>query len=87
MNQERPIEWVIIDLVREWDQMDKSLRHGPRGQQIHHDLRLIGRTAEFFDGFDGMKRLHDAAEQLVDNDNSVGFYLNLLWDGIGSWQC
>jgi hypothetical protein len=85
MESERPIEWTIADLVHEWNRMDKDQRQGPRGQAIYHDLRLIGYTADFFGGFDGMKKLHDAAERLVDNDNSIGYWLNSMWDRIGSW--
>lgn len=84
-SNERPIENVLIELVQEWDQMDKQQRQGARGQAIYHDIRLIGQTAAFFGGFDGMIALHDAAEALVGRDNSVGYYLNLLWDRIGGW--
>lgn len=85
IDNERPIETVLIDLVREWDGMDKQQRQGARGQAIRHDIRLIGQTAAFFDGFGGMVKLHNAAERLVGNDNSVGLHLNLLWDRIDSW--
>jgi hypothetical protein len=85
ISNERPIENVLIELVQEWDDMDKQQRQGARGQAILHDIRLIGQTADFFGGFDGMKKLHDATERMVGNTNAVGFHLNLLWDRIGSW--
>jgi hypothetical protein len=85
ISNERPIADVLVELVREWDQMDKQQRNGARGQAICHDIRLIGQTAAFFGGFDGMISLHDAAEAMVGNTNEIGYYLNLLWDRIGGW--
>ena len=75
----------LVNLVHEWDGMDTTQRRDPRGLSIRHDIVLIGQTAAYFDGYDGMKKLHDDAEALVGNDNSVGFWLNTLWDGIGGW--
>lgn len=79
------IENTIVELVKEYDAMGSAERANERGQAIVKDIRLIGNTAAFFGGYDGMTRLHDAAEALVDKDNSVGFWLNRMWDGIGGW--
>ena len=74
----KPIEQHLVDLVREWDGMDSAERRdSARGKAIL--------PAAFFGGFDGMKKLHDAAEEIVGFDNSVGFWINRLWDGIGGW--
>lgn len=48
-------------------------------------IQVVGVTAAFFGGYDGMRKLHDAAEALVGRDNSVGGILNRLWDGVGGW--
>jgi hypothetical protein len=56
-----------------------------RNEAVIEKIRLIGTTAAFFGGFHAMEKLHDAAEALVGNDNSVGSRLNGLWDGIGGW--
>jgi hypothetical protein len=81
-----PIDHHLFTLVREWDRMEQDERRdSARGKAIRHDIELIGQTAAFFGGFDGMKKLHDAAEQIVGFDNSVGFWINRLWDGIGGW--
>lgn len=81
-----PIHHHLVELVREWDGMDSHERRtSERGKAILHDIQLIGATAAHFDGYDGMKQLHDAAEALVGGDNSVGYWLNSMWDGIGSW--
>jgi len=82
---EATIEEKIVALVKEWAGIERSQREQARGQEILHDLQLIGRTAAFFDGYWGMKKLHDAAEDIVGNDNSIGYWLNWMWDGIGSW--
>ncbi|NCU67958.1 hypothetical protein GWK50_19230 (plasmid) [Acidovorax sp. 210-6] len=51
-----------------------------RRDELYARLRLIGATAAFFGGYDGMKKLHDAAEQLVGNTNEAGYYVNRAWD-------
>lgn len=79
------IENTVVELVKEYDAMNSSERGEDRGQAIRKDIRLIGTTAAFFGGADGMTELHDAAEALVGKDNSVGYWLNKLWDGIGGW--
>jgi hypothetical protein len=76
---------LLVKLTQEWDQMDSDARRGPRGQEIKHDIELIGIATDHVGGFDAMTRLHNQAEALVGNDNSVGFYLNSMWDGIGGW--
>lgn len=83
---ELPIEQTILEMTRELE----SLRHQgdsamPRREELFKQLRLIGMTASFFGGWDAMKKLHDAAENLVGNTNQAGFYLNNAWDMIGDW--
>ena len=81
-----PIDHQLFELVREWDRMDSAERRdSARGKAIQHDIELIGQTAAFFGGYDAMKRLHDAAEEIVGYDNSIGYWLNPLWDRIGGW--
>lgn len=79
------IEEMLVEMVRKYDTMDSNGRRGAEGLAIRKEIELVGTTAAFFGGYDGMKKLHDAAEEFVNNDNSVGFYLNLIWDGIGGW--
>lgn len=45
-------------------------------------IHIIGRTAAFFGGFDGMTKLHDACEVI---SPGTGSELNRAWDGIGGW--
>lgn len=75
----------LVALVREWEAMPSDERQGPKGQAVLEMIYTAGRTAAFFGGYDAMKALHDAAEELVGNDNSVGYRLNSMWDGIGGW--
>lgn len=79
------IENTIVELIKEYDAMDSDARDEVRGQVIVKDIRLIGNTAAFFGGYDGMTKVHDAAEALAGKDNSVGYWLNKMWDGIGGW--
>lgn len=44
-------------------------------------IRLIGLTADFFGGFDGMTRLHNAFEKSGGNT----YKMNRFWDQIGTW--
>ena len=81
----KPIEQHLIDLVQSWERMNPAERKTDYGRGVRHDIELVGQTAAFFGNYDGMKALHDAAEALVGGDNSVGFYLNAMWDGIGGW--
>lgn len=74
----------LVALVKEYEQMTPRERL-TNGRNVLQCICTAGRTAAFFDGYRGMKRLHDAAEKLVGNDNSVGYWLNRLWDGIGDW--
>lgn len=76
------IQHHIVELVKQYDALD---RDDPEVQKLVDQLRLIGRTAAFFGGYAGMIKLHDAAEALVGKNNSVGYHLNQLWDGIGGW--
>jgi hypothetical protein len=79
------IDLVIVELVKQWDAMSGAERETPRGHAILNDVQLIGQTAAFFGGYGAMKKLHDAAENRVGNDNSVGYWINRMWDGVGSW--
>lgn len=72
-------------MVKQYEAIPNQDKSEEAAQQIIDKLRLIGRTAAFFGGYDGMKRLHDAAEALVGSDNSIGYRLNYVWDGIGGW--
>ncbi|MEW5891250.1 MAG: hypothetical protein AB1768_19955 [Pseudomonadota bacterium] len=76
---------LLVEMVREYEKPDQDERRGDTGKVLLEKIRTAGRTAAFFGGFDGMKQLHDAAEALVANDNSVGYWLNRMWDGIGGW--
>ena len=76
------IQQQLIALVKEYESHE---RDDPKRGPLLMKLRLIGQTAAFFDGYDGMKRLHDAAEAIVGCDNSIGYTLNYVWDGIGGW--
>lgn len=53
--------------------------------QVREKIQLIGRTAAFFGGYDGMMKLHNACEASTGNSNEVGDVLNRAWDGIGGW--
>lgn len=72
------IEKTLVDLVQQYAE--------DRDEETKEKIRLIGSTAAFFGGFNAMNQLHDAAERLVGNDNSIGGRLNGLWDGIGGWS-
>lgn len=52
---------------------------------VREAIRTIGRTAAFFGGYDAMKRLHDAVEDMTGSTNEIGYELNFAWDGIGGW--
>lgn len=81
-----PIEQHLVALVQAWDRMEsEQRRNSVSGKAILHDIHLIGQTAAFFGNYDGMIALHDAAEEIGGNDNSVGYWLNSMWDGIGGW--
>lgn len=77
------IEQTIVELAKEFNSLGRI--YGREANEIVVKLQLIGQTAAFFGGFDGMTRLHDAAEALVGRDNSVGYTLNQAWHGIGGW--
>lgn len=86
-----PIEQTLVKLVEEYNALkrkESASFAAPDDTQIKAvigKIHLIGHTAAFFGGYDGMKALHDAAEALVGSDNSVGYILNQAWDGIGGW--
>lgn len=81
----KQIEQHIVEIVREFDSLPRPARDSERGKAILNELVLIGQTAAFFGGFEGMIELHNAAEHLVGDSNEVGYYLNQAWDGIGGW--
>jgi len=76
---------MVCDLVRQYDELPRRDQDGVAGNALRDKVRTIGRVAAYFGGFDAMKKLHDAAEDAVGNDNSVGYWLNQFWDGIGGW--
>lgn len=75
----------LVAMVREFGSMDKGERKEEKGRELLGKIRVSGHTAAFFGGYEAMKQLHDAAEELVGNDNSIGRVLNNEWDGIGGW--
>lgn len=82
--QDSAAKW-LVHKVKQWDKMSEQEREGPVGTTLYLEIRAAGHAASFFGGYDGMKALHDACEDLVDDDNSVGGHLNHLWDMIGGW--
>jgi hypothetical protein len=80
------IEHYLVAAIKTWDQMTPDQRRSAAGEELVKEVHLIGKTAAFFGEIEGMDKLHDACEALVGNDNSVGYYLNHMWDGIGGWQ-
>lgn len=76
---------MVCDLVRQFAELPRCDQDGVVGRALFDKLRTIGRTAAFFGGIEAMNQLHDAAEACVGNDNSVGYWLNQMWDGIGGW--
>lgn len=85
MNQTNRMPLRLVELVRSFERMSAEKRNGEAGEELLEMIHSIGYTAAFFGGFEAMKKLHDAAEAYVDNDNSVGYWLNQMWDGIGGW--
>lgn len=79
------IEHYLVAAIKTWDGMTPDERRSLTGLALRKEVKTIGMTAAFFGDYDGMKKLHDACEALVGNDNSVGYWLNTMWDGIGSW--
>lgn len=75
----------LVELVRTYEGMSSRERESDEAKLLLAKVHAAGYTADFFGGFDGMRRLHDAAEELVGNDNSVGYWLNYMWNGIGRW--
>lgn len=75
----------LVKLVQNFHQLGGYLSDKPEAEALLENIRIVGRTADFFGGYEAMKKLHDAAEELVGNDNSIGYWLNKNWDGIGSW--
>lgn len=53
--------------------------------QVREKIQIIGRTAAFFGGFDGMTKLHNSCEAMTGNRNEIGDVLNRAWDGISGW--
>ena len=77
---------ALVALVQAFERLDSSQRRSAEGQALKEKIQIAGMTASFFGGFAAMKRLHDAAEALVGNDNSIGYRLNYMWDGIRGWS-
>lgn len=82
------IQDQLIGLSREMLVLrgDASHEASERRDLVREQIKIIGRTAAFFGGFDAMKRLHDACEAQTLFRNEVGDVLNRTWDGIGGWH-
>lgn len=76
----------LVKMVQKYELMSSYERDGVEGKKLREMIHLVGSTAAFFGRYDGMKKLHDAAEKAVGNDNSIGYRLNLMWDRIGGWS-
>jgi len=85
---EQPIEQTIVEITRELNKLcgQRNPKAEIRRDELYAQLRLIGATAAFYDGYDAMKKLHDAAERLVGNTNDAGYYINRAWDMVGGWM-
>ena len=81
------IEKKLVALVQEFKSLQGASDEESSIRQdiIREHIELIGETAAFYGGFRGMIDLHDAAEELVGCDNSIGYHLNEMWAGIGRW--
>lgn len=81
------IEEQLIGLVRDMIRLrgDTSSSAETERDQVREKIQIIGRTAAFFGGFDGMTKLHDKCEAMTGNRNEIGGVLNLAWDRIGGW--
>lgn len=77
----------LIGLVRDIIRLrgDTSLEANKERELVLEKIQIIGRTATFFGGFDGMKKLHDTCEAMTCNRNEIGNVLNSAWDNIGDW--
>lgn len=73
---------ILDDLRAMVDEIDMAkISHELAVVQVEK-IRLIGQAAAFFDGFDGMTKLHDEFEK-VGGDT---YKLNHLWDGVSVWR-
>ena len=76
----------LIALVRRGVMLGVGERdQAPEGQALWAQIQAIGLAASFVGGFDGMKKLHDAAEAATGDTNEIGYVLNRAWDRIGGW--
>lgn len=76
----------LIQQVRALTAIPKCDHEEPAAQLLLTEIRAIGMTADAFDGFEGMERIHDAAEEETGWRNEIGGALNWMWDGIGEWR-
>lgn len=74
---------ILVKLVQDWKSVPDSSR---KKSVLLTNIILMGRTAAFFGGYDAMIKLYDAAEKRVGDNNSVGYWLNYMWDSIGGWS-
>lgn len=81
------IQEQLIGLCRDMIRLrgDASRDANAERDQVREKIQIIGRTAAFFGGFDGMTKLHDACEAMTGNRNEIGDVLNRAWDQIGDW--
>lgn len=88
MDPFKPIAKSIVEICSELDELrgENNDEANARRVVLKEQLELIGATAAFFGRYEAMKKLHDAAEELVGNTNEVGDRLNRNWDMIGGWM-
>lgn len=79
------IEGQLIALARRMSEMRGESNVDAERDAVREAIRTIGRTAAFFGGYDAMKQLHDAVEDMTGATNEIGFELNFAWSGIGGW--
>jgi len=75
----------LVALVQQYAAMSSADRQGPVGQSIRERIRVIGETADYFEGFEGMQRLLREAEGKVGDDGSMVRWLDGMWDRVGEW--
>lgn len=81
------IQEQLIGLARDMIRLrgDSTAEAETERDQVREKIQIIGRTAAFFGGFNGMTKLHDACEAMTGNRNEIGDVLNRAWDRIGDW--
>ena len=82
------IQNQLIDLARDMIRLrgDRSAAADAERDQVREKIEIIGRTAAFFGGFDGMTKLHNECEAMTGKTNEIGDVLNREW-GSPRFQC